>query len=180
MPDAASDITSKLNRAIRALLISEDAGTEQDTIAEPSEQERPLPVTTISTGDGSPFDGPGNQQFPVSITLHDPGIGNPESITIDGTRRAANTRLTNVHNALCQSDDEHTLKYTAGLLTTAGRDLASTGTAAQQAANADMADFTVLWWEYVTTGASTLSSSELGTFWERSLQFRAVACNNNL
>jgi hypothetical protein len=184
MPDPSSDIQSKLARAIRALLIADGAGSTEDTIAAPSDQERSLPLTAISVGDGDPFDGPGNLKFPVTLDLRDEAVTQPDETSDQATRRAANERLTNIVNALTKSDDDHTLYYTAARLTTLGRALAVDETsggdanAAQRALdNADMADFTVLWWESMGVGSPGKVSGDGVSFWQRDLQFSCVACS---
>jgi len=186
MPVATTDLQSKICRAVKALLIAAGAGSAVDTIAAPSAQERSLPVTTILAGDGTPFDGPGNSKHPVTLELRDDAIDQPTE-TNPGTKRVtASERLTAIWNALNRSDDGHTLYYTAQLLTAAGRALAvdETGgadaTVAQRARdNADMADFTVLWWESLGAGSANRVSPEGGvTHWQRDLQFNCVACNS--
>jgi hypothetical protein len=90
-------------------------------------------------------------------------------------------------NALMLSEDGHTLDYTARRLTTLGRALAvdeSAGAdeamALRAAQNADMADFTVLWWEAAGQGAADLAGNNSGTYWQRDLQFNCVACNASI
>lgn len=185
MAEITSDLQSKINRAVRAVLIAEGAGTVTDTIAAPSEMDRTLPNTTVVSGDSQPFDGPGNWRFPVTLVLRDEAVTQPTEINLEASRQTANGRLSGILNALNRSDDEHTLYYTALELTTKGRALAvdaSGGTDAdsvQRAAdNADMADFTVLWWESVSVGAAAKTTATGATFWERTLDFSCVACNN--
>lgn len=184
MPDTANDLQSKICRAIRALLIADGAGSTEDTIAAPSEQDRTLPITAISAGDGDPFDGPGNLKFPITLDLRDEAVTQPTETSDQATRVAANERLTNIINALTKSEDTHTLYYTAARLTTLGRALAVDETAgadaevAQRALdNADMAYFTVLWWESMGVGAVGKVATDTGAFWQRDLQFTCVACS---
>lgn len=187
MPDPNADLQSKICRAVKALLIAEGVGSALDTIAAPSQEARSLPITTITTGDGSPFDGPGNWSHTVNLDLRDEAVTQPTEANPQSTRVSANERCTRIVNALTRSEDTHTLKYTADRLTTLGRALAvdetsgSNPIAAQRALdNADMADFTVLWWEAVGVGSANKVATDGGTFWQRDLQFNCVACNANL
>ena len=183
MPDPASDLQSKICRAIKALLIAEGAGSEEDTIAAPSQAARPIPNTTILAGDGTPFSGPGNWQHPVTIDLRDTALTQPEETNPNRTRIDANNRCTRIVNALTRSDDTHTLYYTAQQLTAAGRAMATAVNSSAEAIqfaedNADMAEFTVLWWEAVGSGtAQTMNGGEAGMFFQRDIQFNCVACN---
>lgn len=189
MSEPNSDLSSKLNRAIRAVLLSAGAGLPTEIIAAPNSTERTLPNTDIVAGDAIPFDGPGNWQFPsVTITLRDDAAVQPGETNSAVNRVSANDRLTKVFNALNRSDDTHTLYYTAQQLTALGRALAvdassgSDDTQAQDAANnADMAEFTVLWWEFVGIGSlMKVSTDSGGTFWQRDLTFSCFACNSAL
>lgn len=184
MPDPASDLQSKICRAIRALLIAEGAGSALDTLAAPDYQSRELPLTAIMCGDGDPFDGPGNFTFPITIDLRDEAVTQPTETNDQATRTAANARLSAIINALTKSEDGHTLYYTAARLTSLGRALAvdetsgSSAAAAQRAIdNADMAEFTVLWWESMGVGSPGKVAGNGVSFWQRELQFSCVACD---
>lgn len=188
MADPNTDLQSKINRAVRAVILSVGAGTVNNTYAAPFGDVRILPNTSISTGDGIPFDGPGNWHFPnVIVNLRDDGAIQPDATDPNQPRIDANLRLTGIYNALNRSNDTTTLYFTAGELTRLGRLLAvdqSGGTdpvQAQSAAdNADMADFTVLWWEGGLVGTPTRHESDGHFFWERELGFGCVACNTAL
>lgn len=172
MAQTSDDLQSKICRAIRALLIEEGAGSTEDTIASPSSEQRTLPLTGISCGDGQPFDGPGNWQHQINIELRDDAVNDPDDGDPDTARVVANARCTRIVNALMLSDDGHTLDYTARRLTTLGRALAA------DSDNADMADFTVLWWGAAGQGTANLTSGDSSMFWQRDLQFNCVACNS--
>lgn len=187
MPEPNSDLQSKIARAVKALLLAEGAGSTIDTIAAPSDAERSLPNTTISAGDGDEFAGPGNYKFPVWLELCDAAVTQADEPNDQATRVSANERFTRIWNALNRSDDGHTLQYTANRLTTLGRALAVDETsgadplAAQRAIdNADMADFTVLWWEASPAGAANKITGKESSYWSRDLQFACVACNSTL
>lgn len=179
-----TDLQSKIDRAIRAVLLDQGAATKENCYAAPASEARILTNCTIASGDGHPFDGPGNWQFPnVTLNLRDDGSVQPDMADANQPRTDANARMTKIFNALNRSDDEHTLYYTATEITRLGRLLSvdvssgSDPTLAQEAAdNADMADFTMLWWEAGIVGTPVKHDSET-TFWERDLQFSCVACN---
>lgn len=182
MADPNSDLQSKINRAVRAVLIDQGAATTENCYAAPASDERTLPNTTVGTGDGIPFEGPGNWHFPdVRLNMRDNAIAQPGQ-DASAPRKAANARWTKIYNALARSDDTHTLYFTATELTRLGRALAVDPSGGTDAAwvkfaddNADMADFTVLWWDVAAQG--TASKDVGGVFWERDLQFNCVACN---
>jgi hypothetical protein len=184
MGEQNSDLQAKINRAIRAVLIDQGAGGVGDTYAAITSEGRTLPNTTITTGDGVSFDGPGNWYFPsILLNLRDSGLVQPNEPNPAAPRMSANDRMTGIYNALCRSDDEHTLDFTAKELTRLGRLLAvdqSGGTDPDQVknalANADMVDFTVLYWQSGLMGTPK-KHDEKATFWERELEFSCIACN---
>lgn len=183
MSEPNSDLQSKINRAIRAVLIDRGAVNEDNCFADPESADRILPNSTISTGEGNPFDGPGNWQFPeILINIRDEATVQPNMASED-PRLAANVRATAIWNALNRSDDETTLYFTASEITRLGRALAvamdsSPAAVAFAAANADMAEFTCLWWEAAAQGPA--KKHEDGTFWSRDFVFSCVACNGTL
>ena len=182
----SGDLQSKINRAIRAVLISAGAGTLNDTYAAPASDDRQLPNTTIITGDGIPFSGPGNWHFPeVTVLLRDSAVVQPATDAANTPRISANSRMTAVINALTLSDNISSLYYTAQQITALGRALAvdptngSNPIAAQSALdNADMSDFTCLWWDVTSNGQP--KKSENGAYWERELGFSCIACNASI
>jgi hypothetical protein len=182
VPTPNTDLQSKITRAIQAVLI--DQGLIAATIfAAPSNAARTLPNTTISIeSDAFAYDGPGNWQFPdVRLTLRDDAIKQPDTADPESYRKTANDRWSNTYNALARSDDTHTLFYTATQLTALGNALATNPDPVIATDNADMADFTVLWWELVRQGAPNLVAGDGGgTFWEREMQFSCVVANTAL
>lgn len=183
MAQPNSDLQSKINRAVRAVLLDQGAVQRDNCYAAPASDDRTLPNTTITTGDGIPFDGPGNWQFPeIMVNLRDPATVQPDEADPENKRISANERCSNIYNALNRSDDTTTFFFTAAELTRLGRLLAvdqSNGTDPVQVQsalnNADMADFTVLFWEPGLIGSP--SKNQDGTFWSRELAFSCVACN---
>lgn len=184
----SGDLQSKITRAVRAWLITQGVVTIDNCYAAPASDDRKLPNTTIEvTGDGEQDAGfgPGNYKFRgIEINLRDDAVIQPDEAATD-PRVAANTRMTGIWDNLNVSNDSCTLYYTAQQITAAGRLLAvdqSNGAdpvqAAAAAANADMASFSMLWWEAVTMG--TMGMASKGTYWERTLIFEAIACNATL
>lgn len=174
MSEPFSDLQSKICRAVRELIISKGAGSAEDTFAAPCSDDRSLPNTTITVGDGSMADAPGNWEHRITIELRDSAAVQPGETNPQAPRIAANERFTRVVNAMTRSDDTHTLAYTAAQLTEIGRAMAT----ADPENHEDMEDFTVIWLESVATGSSIKSGD--GTFWAREIQFRCIAANANL
>jgi hypothetical protein len=187
MADPNTDLFSKIPRAVRAVLLDQGAVTIDNCYISLDSRSRTLPNTTIEVqGDGASFDGPGNFRFPaIVINLRDDAIVQPDEADPNGPRTRANARCTAIYNALCRSDDTHTLDYTAREITRLGQALAvdaSSGSDPVQAQfaadNSDMGDFCVMLWELEQIGAP--KKTEDGTFWEREMVFSCVACNANL
>ena len=183
---ATSDLQSKFSRAIKALLVNSGVVQVGNCFVELSSENRPLPNTSIYVGDGNPFEGPGNFQFPqIILNLRDDSVVQPTETDRNIPRKLANQRLASINNCLNLTDDGgQTLFYTAQQITLAGRGLAVDPTAgsdpgaAQSAAdNADMADFTCLWWEFGFIGPA--KKLDQGTFLERDICFSGVACNTS-
>lgn len=170
-----SDLQSKLNRAIRAVIIDQGAGSDADTFVDFTSDNRELPNTTIDCGEASehiPFTG--NWRFPrVAIVLRDHAAIQPEEINTDAAWRAAMERYDKVRVALSRVGDSGEFDFMPGQLTTLGRALSVD----DPENHADMEDFTVFWWNIVTLAAPRLSPD--GNFFESGLQFDAIACNAN-
>jgi hypothetical protein len=176
-----SDLQSKITRAIKAVLVA--ANVQGVIIAAPENIERKLPLTTATCGDGDEEpDQPGNYHFPnVCICLEDDAVDNPSNADYAARRTDANSHFTTVKSALTLSADGVTYGYMRWLLTTMGQALATTGTAQQQADNADMADFQILDWRPVTMGVEEKrSGGDKGTFWAREIVFNCLAADSNM
>ena len=173
---ATTDLQSKINRAVRAWLVSQNAVAATQCIAAPASFGRTLPLTVIETGDGMAIlEQPGNFHFAdVRITMEDSAAVQPNMADPQTPRANANAHWTAVANALSQSNDNYTLLYTAQQITIAGRALATSN----PADDADMADFTMLWWEPAMQGSA--KKAEDGTFWQREIAFGCIACNTAL
>jgi len=174
MPDPYYDLSSKITRAIRALLISSGADIAANIIAAPASTDRTVPNTTIDAGDSVPeIQGTGIWRFPnITITLKDSAAIQPGATNLSAPLLAANARFSSCVNTLLKSDDLSTLLYTAKAITTAGRALATS----DPTNSADMADFTIQWWEEVHLSSPSKHEHDGGTFWISQLTFSAVAC----
>lgn len=170
---ASQDLQSKLNRAIRAVLIEQGAGSTDDTFIEFTSADRAFPNTTIDSGNASEhvmFTG--NWRFQnVSLTLRDSASSedeNPKAAQI-----AALERYDRIRAALTRVGDNGEFNFMPGELTTLGRALATES----PEDDADMADFTVFWWN-ITSLSSPRIDPEANCF-TASLQFDCIACNGN-
>lgn len=184
MPTA--DLQSKISRAVRAVLLDQGAAAADNCFADPDDGQRGLPNSTIIPGDSTAFDGPGNFHFPaVRINLRDDANTQPDVADAVTPRVLANQRFAKIYNALCRSDDQHTMDYMARELTRVGNLLATDQSYGKDpiqtlaaADNADMADFTVLYWWLEDIGG-VAKHVEGETYWEREMVFSCVACSLN-
>jgi hypothetical protein len=184
MPDPNSDLQSKICRAVKAMLVSEGAGSAIDTFIELSSDPRPLPNTTISTGGGDElvkYSGIWKFQN-VRVEMRDNATVQPTEINPVAAIVAATERYNRIRTALSRLGNSGEFTYTPALLTAAGRALAvSDGSEEgdQRAEdNADMAYFTITWWNI--TGLSAPQSNSEATCFESELQFECHACNGNV
>lgn len=182
MGDTNSDLQSKINRAIRALLMAAGAAVVGDTYAPPDGEGRTLPNTTVETLDGMEMtECPGLWRFPqVLLNLRDEAVAQPDEPSANAMWVAANARFSRIVSALTQTDTGTDYRVTAVAITQAGNALAvSDGTPEgdQRAKdNADMADFTIQYWRPVSLPGAKKTGSDKETFWERELTFECVAC----
>jgi len=187
------DLKYKVERAIFALLIQNGVGTSNDTY--PGEAtpdiERTLPNQTISAGNGIE-DGdasPGNFWFRSGeIIFHDNAIVPPDNADKRSAFAFAQQRTSKVIDPLVMSDDLATMDYTRRQLNAAGRALAvdptngADATRAQVAIdNADMVDFTLIYWRVVERGTVKKVNKDKDTwFYERVMGFECLACDSNI
>jgi hypothetical protein len=181
---AAQDLQSKLNRAIRAVIIEQGAGSADTIFLAHTSDERGLPSTSIDSGDATEhvmFTG--NWRFTsVTVTLRD--SADPEQFAPTPPQVAATERYNLIRAALTRLGDNGEFNYMPGQLTTLGRALAvdeSEGEipeSAQFAAdNADMEDFTVFWWNTVALSSPRINAE--AHCYESELRFDCIACNGN-
>jgi len=182
MADPSGDLQSKLARAIRAVLIDQNAVTLENCYPEPANDVRALPNTTIQCEDGVEFEGPGNWKFPSArLVFRDRAVAQANESEAQ-PRIDANARLTAIKNALMRSTDGTTYDFIRSELCRLGNAMAvdaSNGADPVQVQfavdNADMADFTCLFWMPGLVSAPTKAAD--GTYWEREMAFEAVACD---
>lgn len=173
------DLAGKLCRGIRALIVSAGAGTNLNTFVAPGSATKTLPNTTIEAETETAFEdevGTGNYRFPaVRVIFRDPGANQPADDDVDAERVAAGLRMGPVIESLISSNDGTTLNYTAVAITQAGQALA----VSSPADNADMANFTVLFWKLCDLGTMRrVRHVKKATCWERILLFECVCCNS--
>ena len=183
------DLQSKLNRAIYALIIRTGIGDSANTFAgEVSSQPRTLPNTTIEAGEGNEESSMGNFRFHGVITFRDDAILQPNQANPQAPFIAAQTRSSAIIEQLVLSDGSPEMEVTRQNLNTYGRALAvdpSNGAtlalAQDAAANADMVDFTALYWRITDYGTTRRAGGEKeGVFFEREVAFESLCCNSNV
>lgn len=181
-----SNLDDKLARAVAAYLISVGLGNVNNIVSFLSNQPREMPgdgLVTIHCGDGvEEWLGTGNYRFPVTVELKFPAITPAEASATQQRDQeiAARQRQAAINDKLLLSDDEHTLAYTSAQITAAGRALAvSDGTtegAAAALANADMVNFTCIWWQ---AGGFSMPAQQPDNFVSEA-RFEAIACAANI
>lgn len=180
---ADTDLQSKINRAVRALLINSGAGSTEDTFTELTSDTRALPNTTIATGQGEELVRyTGTWRFPdVTVTLRDRASVEPDEENPNTAWIEALARYNDIHNTLARVGDAGELGFMATELTEAGRALAESYLTESgdiiAADNADMASFTIFWWHLVNRSSPRINAE--GTFYESEMQFECHACNGN-
>lgn len=181
-----SNLQDKVDRAVVAYLISASQGSINDTYPVANSADKSLPCTIIETGDGTEEEtGLGLFRHSVTVTMKYPaalpavaeGQPPPDSQT---QMKAARARAAAIIDVLRITNDQSTLDYTAQSITAAGRAMAvdqSNGAdpdekqSAQN--NADLADFTIHWWE--CKGFGSPKPSEDGSYFVTEALFECVA-----
>lgn len=182
------DLESKLNRAIYATIISTGAGKPGNTFAGYVDSEnRPIPNTTIISGEGEEEYGLGNYRFFGKIIFRDsatlqPEMSNPRQPFLD-----AQNRTSSIISQLVQSDGSSEMEVSRSLINSAGRAMAIDPTnGANQIfsdlalVNADMVDFTIIYWRIIAYGSVKSTKSTGNTNYERETLFEALCCNSNV
>lgn len=184
------DLKSKIQRAIQALLIGTGVGSTQDTfISEVSAATRALPNTSIDAGHGTEEDFTGNYRFHGRIIFHDAATQQPDQPDPQAPAAAAQARFNAVIGQLVQGSDgvipgtSTTMDVSRQLLNQYGNALAidpSNGqnpVFAQAAAdNADMADFSLLYWRISDYGTPEKGNDDV-SYYKREVWFECVANN---
>ena len=182
---------SQLDRAICAFLISQGVGDwaaqePGDVIVIPADglEIKSYPnVTVLSMSSNHDPMLTGIEVFQVHIAIKFSATGLLNQKTLAGPIQQANPYSTRVARdavvglvmaAMMQSEDNATLDYTAGLITAAGRALATSGSDQEQANNADMTEFTCQHLYYTGTVARGKPDEE-GCAWVEVRGFRVIA-----
>lgn len=143
---------TQVERAVRAWLISEGAGTAADLFISSDWRARPQSEvfsTIVASASRHHPEHCGTEIWQVAVTHFFPANVPPDHANPDAYRVALDNRVGLAAAALAQTDNNQTLDYTADGVTTAGRALAAAGTATDQANNADMDEFTCLQVRYL-------------------------------
>lgn len=121
------NLRSKLNRAIRAYLISQGCGEADNIHVGFTVATREFPNTTVKAAIGTP-DSPfsGNYKIRVIVTVKGRAAKNNQPGDPELARIKFDERLARTFDALMQTDDSQTLRYTAKAITSAGRGLVPT------------------------------------------------------
>ena len=177
-----NNLRSKLNRAIAAYLISSGCGSIGDIYADESTFENFYPNTTVTaklSRPDSPFTG--NRRITVYVSIKGSAVLADGETDTTQPRVQFDARVALTMDALLQTDDNQTLRFTAAAITAAGQALAvdkSNGVDPAQAQfaqdNADMADFTCLSW--FENGEGDGEADAEACSWEEILMFDAIAC----
>lgn len=172
------DLTTKIPRAIRALILMTGVGTPENTFAaESTEQQRAFPNTTIIANEGEEGDGggyylPGMYFFRnCQIIFRDEAVTQPNETTPAFNR--ANQRFSDVVGQLALSDDEHTEEYTRRRINAAAYDLAAN----DAENNGDLANFGLRYYHITSYGKPEKVTGDSVTYYERILTFECMASN---
>lgn len=184
MAESFNNIRSKLNRAIVAHLIAEGAGSAVDCTPFLSSGSKVIPCTVVRAKVGKPvIPFSGNYDIIVHITIRGTATVEIGEIDAEAARRAFDERVAATYDALMQTDDNQTLRYTAKSITSRGRALAVDDGSGAEATlkaqqNADMEDFTCLRVEDGGFGDPNPNDQE--SLWEEVLVFEMTACGSNI
>lgn len=185
------DLKTKVQRALQAFLIGTGVGSPADTFAsEVSTGEHKLPCTIIDAGHGVEEDFTGNYRFHGRIIFHDDATQQPNQPDPTAPMASAQARVNAILGQLTQSTDGFT--PTSGTTMVAAMQLInqyanalaidpSNGANqiwAQSAAdNADMADFSMLYWRISDYGLPEKADADV-TYYKREIYFECLACNS--
>lgn len=178
-------LRSKVNRAVAAYLVSQGCGSFQDTVAANTQAPTGYPNTTVhATLSLAEVNMTGLRRVKLQISIKGSATTDPGQPNEDSVRVQFDNRIALVYDAMMQTDDGQTLRYTARAITAAGRALAvsqqpGNPDSDQLAANnADMVDFTCQ--AVYDMGEGDGEPSEDGTAWEEILLFDILASPSNV
>lgn len=179
-------IRSKVDRAVAAYLISVGAGGPDDTVPANTRQPKtPTNTTVRATLSIAEVHFTAVRRVKLQISIKGSAVLNPGEPNPDGTgRKAFDDRISAVYDAMMQSDDGETLRFTARAITAAGRAMAVSvqpgNPASDQFAanNADMVDFTCQ--AVYDMGEGDGEASDEASSWEEILLFDILASPSNV
>lgn len=175
----ATNIISKLSRAVSAFLVSRAAVPEEHCHHLFSWKERKLevaPIVTVLPQIGQP-DPPlsSDDGFTINVSIKGSASPRSESEHEELRRVEFDAQVGKVRDALMQSDDDgNSFKATARLINAA----AYAKAAADPEYNSDLNEFTVLAWRDGPIGPG--KADEKGCDWEIVIQFEAVCCERKI
>lgn len=184
--DYLPNIGSQLDRALRAYHIAAGAvpnpsAPNKGIFLTLETESRTNPLRTILSHDASESEHfTGNMEVMVTIVdqfdgIKQQGEKNPEQRRVEIDRQLGKMRM-----AMAQADDgEDDLKLTARKITDAGRALATTGSAKDQANNEDMAEFTCLFVQFAGLSRGHPKNEMEGTdetTWREVTRYKITAC----
>lgn len=167
---------TQVERAIRAWLIECAAGTADDIYISNDSRERQFPITDIIAQESKHHpENTGTEIWQVTIQHKFPAANQPGQTNLGKNRVQMDDRVGKQMAAMLQSNDNLTLNATWEGITTSGRLLATTGSAQEQANNADMADFTCLFVRYM--GATRGKPDDDSCAWVEVRNYEVTAAN---
>ena len=184
MAESYNKLRSKLDRAVAAYLVSVGAGGPNDCLPHNTVLANTYPNTDVHSTLSRPEVAlTGLRRVMVHISIKGSAVLKPGEPNKDVLRVNFDKRVADTYDAMMQSDDDQTLRYTCGLITTAGRALAvavdnSEAAALNAANNADMVDFTCQAIYEAGEGDGTADAE--GCDWENVLMFEVVCSPSNV
>jgi hypothetical protein len=181
-----SNIGSKNDRAIVAYLIAYGLANHLTTILNAdtifptnSTSSNAYPNVEIQSLRGKPLvPYVGTWVVETRIVIKYSAVQPVKPVNPDAARLAGDILIQNVIDALSLTDNGSDMRATATAITAAGRLLATTGTAQSQANNADMLDYSCIFW--VPSGFERGQPDEEGTAWSEITTFESHCCPSNV
>ena len=176
-------VGSQLDRAVVAYLIANGVGLWKwtkngDCVIAPANslQVKTFPNLTVSShqSEHDPIES-GNEDFQVSIACKFSAAGAAQQSNPYAARVMMDATIGLMLACMLQSNDGATLDLAAANITAAGLALATSGSAQDQANNADMANFTALQVHFLGTSARG-RPDEAGCDWVHISGFKIIAC----
>lgn len=179
-----SNLRSKSDRAIGAMLVAANCGTAANILPYAVNENKTYPNVTIHSVSSQPDPSfSGNRWVKVQIEIKGSATINPALPASQQGRIAFDNVTAAVLDALMQSNNNgQDLQAVCDLINTNGRALATTGGQGWMAVadNADMVDFTALIWKEGLEGDGTIEADEEGCSWCEVLTFEMLAAPSNV